>query len=62
MAVLNGRFAPSGESILKLILNSAWVAFVITLGKISLGFLSAFALIYFSLPYKKIYFFLILPH
>ena len=59
-AVLNdGLVATGGEPIAQMLVNSLLMAILIATGKVLLALLSAFALVYFSFPFKKLCFALI---
>ena len=49
-----------GEPVWKMLVNSFCMAMLIAIGKIILALLSAFALVYFEFPFKKLFFALIL--
>lgn len=55
----DGIAATGGEPIARLLLNSFIVAILIATGKVILALCSAFALVYFQFPFKKIAFALI---
>lgn len=54
-----GLSAIGGESVIIMLLNSFSMALAIALGKIILALCSAFALVYFNFPFKKLCFVLI---
>ncbi len=54
-----GLVVTGGEPILRILLNSLLMAIMIAAGKVLLALLSAFALVYFAFPLKKICFVLI---
>lgn len=54
-----GLAVTGGEPIAKMLFNSFLMAFVIAIGKIVLALTSAYALVYFDFPFKKICFALI---
>lgn len=54
--LLEGMVATGGQAIWKMLLNSFFMAIFIAFGKIFLAFLSAYALVYFEFPFKKIAF------
>lgn len=54
--LITGIEAIDGEPVWHLLVNSLCMALVIALGKIVLALMSAFALVYFELPFKKILF------
>ncbi|MGQ3890587.1 sn-glycerol-3-phosphate ABC transporter permease UgpE [Legionella sp. CNM-4043-24] len=54
--LVDGIAATGGQPIWRLLLNSLLMATLIALGKIALALLSAFSLVYFELPFKKICF------
>ena len=55
----HGLAATGGEPVARLLLNSLIVAVLIATGKVVLALLSAFALVYFQFPFKKLAFALI---
>lgn len=57
--MLTGLVATGGEPIGWLLLNSLIMALLIAAGKVALALFSAFSLIYFSFPFKKLSFALI---
>lgn len=57
--LFDGLAAMGGEPLWKMLLNSFVMAFTIALGKIILALLSAFALVYFDFPLKRLVFALI---
>ena len=57
--LVDGLLATGGEPITRMLVNSFIMALGITLGKIILALTSAFALVYFDFPFKKICFALI---
>lgn len=57
--LVQGIAATGGEPVARLLLNSLLVAIMIATGKVLLALLSAFALVYFQFPFKKIAFALI---
>jgi len=59
IVMLEGVAATSGQPLWQLLLNSFIMAFFIAAGKIVLALFSAFALIYFAMPLKKLWFALI---
>ncbi len=60
MTVLSeGLAATGGEPVARMLLNSLIMALMIAVGKVLLALLSAFALVYFNFPLKKICFILI---
>lgn len=56
----DGLAASGGEPIGRMLLNSFVMAILVALGKIALAVTSAFALVYFDFPFKKLCFILIL--
>lgn len=58
--LIQGQWATGGEPVLSLLFNSFLMAFCIAFGKILLALGSAFSLVYFDFPFKKICFALIL--
>lgn len=54
-----GLIATGGQPVWQMLMNSLLMAVFIALGKITLALLSAFALVYFELPYKRLFFALI---
>lgn len=54
-----GLVATGGEPVVRLLLNSLLMAFLIAIGKVLLAISSAFALVYFEFPFKKLAFALI---
>jgi sn-glycerol 3-phosphate transport system permease protein len=54
--LFDGLSATGGEPVLHLLWNSLWMALLVASGKIILALLSAFALVYFSFPFKKLCF------
>ena len=59
-AVLShGLVATGGEPIAQMLVNSLFMALLIAMGKVTLALFSAFALVYFSFPLKKLCFALI---
>ncbi|WP_341272569.1 sn-glycerol-3-phosphate ABC transporter permease UgpE [Legionella nagasakiensis] len=59
MVMVEGLAATGGEPIIKMLINSFIMATLIAAGKISLALLSAFALVYFKFPFKRLCFMLI---
>ncbi len=57
--LVQGLSVTGGEPVTLMLFNSFWMALVITLGKIFLALTSAFALVYFEFPFKKLCFALI---
>ncbi|MFA6302141.1 MAG: sn-glycerol-3-phosphate ABC transporter permease UgpE [Legionella sp.] len=57
--LIDGIAATGGEPVARMLFNSFWMAIFITIGKIFLALTSAFALVYFDFPFKKICFILI---
>ncbi|MCP0913465.1 MULTISPECIES: sn-glycerol-3-phosphate ABC transporter permease UgpE [Legionella] len=57
---MHGITATGGEPIANMLWNSFFMAVLIAVGKITLALFSAFALVYFDFPYKKMCFSLIL--
>lgn len=57
--LIDGLAVTGGEPITRLLINSLIMALGITVGKIILALTSAFALVYFDFPFKKICFALI---
>lgn len=57
--LFDGLAATGGEPIWRMLVNSFVMAVSIALGKIFLALMSAFALVYFQFPYKKLLFALI---
>lgn len=57
--LFDGVTATEGKPVLQLLLNSMVMALLISLGKIVLALGSAFSLVYFELPFKKLFFVLI---
>jgi sn-glycerol 3-phosphate transport system permease protein len=55
----NGLTVIGGEPISSMLLNSFWMAMAVALGKIIFALGSAFALVYFDFPFKKLCFALI---
>lgn len=55
----NGLAATGGEPVSQMLLNSLLMAILIAAGKVTLAILSAFALVYFAFPMKKLCFALI---
>jgi sn-glycerol 3-phosphate transport system permease protein len=56
MVLFHGMSTAGGTPVIWMMLNSAVMACSIAVGKIILALLSAFALVYFELPYKKMVF------
>lgn len=54
-----GLVATGGEPVWRMLLNSFIMAVLIASGKIALAIFSAFALVYFEMPYKKLVFVII---
>lgn len=57
--LFHGVEALGGQSVITLLFNSLVMALLIAIGKLILAIFSAFALVYFRLPFKKTCFFLI---
>lgn len=57
--LFEGLAATGGEPLWKMLINSFVMAITIAFGKISLALLSAFALVYFNFPFKRLVFALI---
>ena len=55
----DGLVATGGEPVARMLVNSLIMAVLIAMGKVILALFSAFALVYFSFPFKKICFALI---
>ncbi|ETO93107.1 sn-glycerol 3-phosphate transport system permease protein [Legionella longbeachae] len=60
VVLFEGLAATGGEPVTKMLINSFMMAILIAAGKIILALLSAFALVYFKLPFKRVWFVLIL--
>jgi sn-glycerol 3-phosphate transport system permease protein len=59
VALGQGLVATGGEPVVRLLVNSLVMAFLIAIGKVLLALTSAFALVYFQFPFKKLSFALI---
>ena len=51
--LFDGMAATGGEPVVRMLMNSLFMATLIAFGKVMLALLSAFALVYFSFPWKK---------
>lgn len=58
-ALFNGMSVTQGVPVYLMLLNSLVMATLIAVGKISVSILSAYALVFFDLPFKRLFFFLI---
>lgn len=59
IVMTEGLVATGGQPVWQMLLNSLLMAVLIAGGKIILALLSAFALVYFEFPYKRVFFALI---
>ena len=58
-ALFTGTSNTTRQPVIQMLLNSFWMAIIITLGKITISILSAYAVVYFKFPFRRSAFWLI---
>ena len=58
-ALFAGSNTTTRQPVLQMLLNSFWMAIIITTGKITISILSAYAVVYFKFPFQRLAFWLI---
>ena len=58
-ALFTGTSNTTRQPVIQMLLNSFWMAIIITLGKITISILSAYAVVYFKFPFRRTAFWLI---